>query len=74
MFEAADVRVRRAAPDDAQAIGAVFDAAVRAGWGYLGVLADQRMFGPQDWDQLVADHQPPDVLLVATDPQGRVLG
>jgi hypothetical protein len=28
------------------------------------------MFTPQDWDQLVVDHAPPNALLVATDPSG----
>ena len=69
-----DVEVRRATADDAQAIGVVFDAAVRAGWTYLGELAQRPMFAPEDWDQLVADHAPPRVLLVATDRAGRVLG
>ncbi len=36
-----EVEVRRATTDDAQAIGAVFDAAVRAGWTYLGELAQK---------------------------------
>jgi hypothetical protein len=40
--------VRRATADDAQAIGTVFDAAVRAGWTYLGKLAEQPMFAPND--------------------------
>jgi ribosomal protein S18 acetylase RimI-like enzyme len=52
----------------------VFDAAVRAGWTYLGALAEKPMFRPADWDRLVADHAPPNVLLVATDQAGRVLG
>src|SRR6266568_333714 len=69
-----EVEVRRATADDAQAIGAVFDAAVRAGWTYLGELAQKPMFAPQDWDQLIADHAPPNVLLVATDRAGQVLG
>lgn len=73
-FESLDVEVRQASADDAQPIGAVFDAAVRAGWGYLGELAERPMFAPEDWDQLVADHAPPNVLLVATDQAGRVLG
>jgi hypothetical protein len=68
------VQVRRATAEDAQAIGAVFDAAVRAGWTYLGELAQQPMFAPEDWDRLVADHAPPNVLLAATDQAGRVLG
>src|SRR6266581_2476957 len=69
-----EVEVRRATADDAHAIGAVFDAAVRAGWTYLGELAHKPMFAPADWDQLVADHGPPKVLLVATDPAGQVVG
>ncbi|MGH2745248.1 MAG: GNAT family N-acetyltransferase [Thermoleophilaceae bacterium] len=32
------------------------------------------MFAREDWDQLVADHAPPNVLLVATHQAGRVLG
>ena len=69
-----EVEVRRATADDAQPIGAVFDAAVQAGWTYLGELADKPMFAPQDWDQLVADYGPPKVLLVATGRAGRVVG
>jgi hypothetical protein len=68
---AAVYEVRRANADDAQAIGAVFDAAVRAGWTYLGELGEKPMFAPEDWHRLVADHAPPNVLLVATDPAGR---
>ena len=60
-------------PPDAPAIGAVFDAAVRAGWTYLGDLAAEPMFGTQDWEQLVAAHEPPNVLLVAVDETG-ILG
>jgi GNAT superfamily N-acetyltransferase len=69
-----DIEVRRATADDAQAIGAVFDAAVRAGWTFLGDAVDEPLFGPQDWEQLVADHAPPNVLLVATDRAESVLG
>src|SRR5437879_6018649 len=58
----ARIRLRAAAPADASAIAAVFDAAVRAGWTYLGELIAEPMFTPQDWDQLVADHVPPNVL------------
>jgi ribosomal protein S18 acetylase RimI-like enzyme len=68
------IQVRRAAAADAQAIGAVFDAAVRAGWTYLGELIDRPMFTPADWDRLVAEHAAPSVLLVATDPDGDVVG
>jgi GNAT superfamily N-acetyltransferase len=73
-FEPSQLVVRRATAEDAPAIGAVFDAAVRAGWGYLGDLAQQPMFAPEDWDQLVADHAPPNVLLVGIDQAGTVLG
>ena len=68
------INLRRATAGDAQAIGAVFDAAVRVGWTYLGELAQQPMFSPEDWERLVADHAPPNVLLVATDESDRVVG
>ncbi len=68
------VPLRVATIDAAQAIGAVFDAAVRAGWTYLGELAEKPMFAPADWERLVADHAPPNVLLVATDGAGQVVG
>ena len=32
------------------------------------------MFTSQDWEQLVADHQPPNVLLIAVDETGSVVG
>jgi ribosomal protein S18 acetylase RimI-like enzyme len=66
--------LRRAVAADAPAIGAVFDAAVRAGWTFLGELARRPMFTAQHWDHLVIDHAPPDALLVATDAAGDVLG
>ncbi|WP_298256920.1 GNAT family N-acetyltransferase [Bradyrhizobium sp.] len=66
--------IRRAAPDDAQAIGAVFDAAVREGWKYLGELAARPMFPPQEWDEEVAKHAPPNALLVATNEADRLIG
>jgi len=68
------IRLRQAAASDAQAIGAVFDAAVRVGWTYLGDLATEPMFSAADWDKDVADHAPPNVLLVATDEGDRVVG
>jgi ribosomal protein S18 acetylase RimI-like enzyme len=70
----AGIRLRQAVASDAQAIGAVFDAAVREGWGYLGELASQPMFSAAEWDKDVADHAPPNVLLVATDEGDRVIG
>lgn len=68
------ITLRRAVPADATAIGAVFDNAVRAGWTYLPGLADEPMFTPRDWDNLVADHAPPNTLLVAVDPRDGVIG
>jgi ribosomal protein S18 acetylase RimI-like enzyme len=68
------ITLRRAAREDAPAIGAVFDAAVQAGWTYLGDLVAEPMFTPQDWDRLVAEHLPPNVLMVAVDETDRVVG
>ena len=62
-----EITLREASAADAAAIGIVFDAAVRAGWTYLGDAALEPMFTPKDWDQLVAEHQPPNLLLVAVD-------
>src|SRR5256885_12289315 len=68
------IRLRQAVASDAQAIGAVFDAAVREGWGYLGELAREPMFTAAEWDKDVADHAPPNLMLVATDDGDRVIG
>jgi ribosomal protein S18 acetylase RimI-like enzyme len=68
------ISLRRAVPTDAPAIGAVFDAATRAAWTYLGELAAEPTFTARDWDQLVADHAPPKILLVACDETGLVDG
>jgi ribosomal protein S18 acetylase RimI-like enzyme len=68
------VSLRRATADDAGRIGAVFDAAVRQGWAYLGEIVLRPLFEPAHWDKLVADHAPPDALLVAEDPEGRMAG
>jgi ribosomal protein S18 acetylase RimI-like enzyme len=66
--------IRRAVPGDAQKIGAVFDAAVREGWTYLGDLARESMFPPEEWDKLVVEHAPPNSLLVAIDELNNVVG
>lgn len=66
--------IRPAVAADAAAIGAVFDAAVRVGWTYLGELVQKPMFTSEVWDQLVADHQPPNVLLVADHKTDGVVG
>ena len=63
----ATIAIRPASAADARAIGAVFDAAVRAGWTYLGELAQEPMFGLEEWEREVAAHAPPNVLLVASD-------
>jgi GNAT superfamily N-acetyltransferase len=68
------VVVRRAVPADAAAIGAVFDAATRAGWAYLGELAAEPMFTRADWDRLVANHAPPKILVVAVQGAEGVVG
>ena len=68
------VTIRRATAADARAIGAVFDAAVRAGWTYFGELAQTPMFEPEEWDREVADHEPPNILLVATGATRGILG
>ena len=59
------ISIREAAAVDAQAIGTVFDAAVRKGWTYLGDLARQPMFPAQEWDRVIVDHASPNRLLVA---------
>jgi ribosomal protein S18 acetylase RimI-like enzyme len=66
--------IRPAVASDAEGIGAVFNAAVRDGWTYLGALAREPMFPPEEWDKLVIEHAPPNVLLVALDEPGDVIG
>jgi ribosomal protein S18 acetylase RimI-like enzyme len=68
------VSIRHAVAGDARSIGAVFDAAVRDGWTYLGELAREPMFPPDEWDKLVIEHEPPNALLVAIDEPGIVVG
>jgi ribosomal protein S18 acetylase RimI-like enzyme len=74
MASAEGITLRPAVQSDAPAIGAVFDAAVRVSWSYLGDLAARSMFTPQAWEQLVSDHQPPNALLVAVDDTDGVVG
>ena len=66
--------IRPAVASDAQKIGVVFDAAVREGWTYLGDLAQEPMFPADEWDKLVAEHAPPNVLLVAIDELHEIVG
>ncbi len=61
------ISIRPALASDAQPIGAVFDAAVREGWTFLGDVARESMFPPDEWEKTVADHASPNVLLVAVD-------
>ena len=68
------VELRRGTADDAQAIGAVFDSAVRDGWTFLGDQAKRPMFSAKHWDGLVAEHAPPNALLVAIDDEHNVVG
>jgi GNAT superfamily N-acetyltransferase len=72
--EPSQIRLRPAVAADAQAVGAIFDAAVRVGWTYLGEVVESPMFPPEEWDSDVAAHQGPDVMLVAVDPDERLVG
>lgn len=73
-WTAEGITLRPAVQADAPAIGAVFDCAVRVSWTYLGDLVADPMFTPQDWEQLVSDHQPSNALLVAVDKTDGVVG
>src|SRR5215467_4114863 len=68
------ITIRRARAKDAHSIGAVFDAAVREGWKYMGELAERPMFPPEEWDNLIIEHAPPNVLLVAINESNQVAG
>jgi ribosomal protein S18 acetylase RimI-like enzyme len=68
------VSIRPAVAGDAQKIGETFDAAVREGWTYLGELARKPMFPPDEWDKLIVEHAPPNLLLVAIPESGDVIG
>jgi ribosomal protein S18 acetylase RimI-like enzyme len=52
----------------------VFDAAVRAGWNYMGDLAKSSMFTLAEWEQDIADHAPPNLMLVAETQTDGVVG
>jgi hypothetical protein len=68
------ITIRRAGADDAQRIGGVFNAAVPEEWTYLGELASRPMFAPEEWNKLVIEHAPPNVLLVAVNECDHVIG
>jgi ribosomal protein S18 acetylase RimI-like enzyme len=70
-----NLRLRNAGPHDSHQIAAVFDAAVREAWPWLGLTAQRALFTDDEWSQLVADHAPPNILLVAeSDEHDSVLG
>lgn len=70
----AGVTLRRAVTGDALEIGGVFDSAVRQGWTYLGNLVCEPMFTLQEWEQTIADHASPNLLLVAVDHGNSIVG
>jgi ribosomal protein S18 acetylase RimI-like enzyme len=72
--EKSGIAIRRAVATDAKEIGAVFDAAVAEGWTYLGELASTPMFPPEEWDKVVAEHAPPNALLVAVNESYDLVG
>jgi len=69
-----EIQLRPAVAADAPAIGAVFDAAVREGWAYLGDVVQEPLFTPQHWEERVAEYAAPNALVVATDAEGSILG
>lgn len=69
-----EIVLRRAVAADARGVGAVFDAAVLRGWSYLGNIIREPMFTAQEWEQLVADLDAPNLLLVAVDRMGSIVG
>jgi GNAT superfamily N-acetyltransferase len=74
MNEPAGIVLRPATAGDAPAISAVFDAAVREAWAYLGERVERPLYPPSYWEKLVKDHAPPNGLLVAADETGRIAG
>jgi ribosomal protein S18 acetylase RimI-like enzyme len=66
--------IRRAVAADAPAIGAIFDAAVKVAWTYMGEIVQEPMFGPEEWEDDVAQHAPPNAMLVAVDDRDEVVG
>jgi hypothetical protein len=68
------IAIRHAVAADAQKIGAVFNSAVSKGWQYLGELAREPMFPPEEWDKVVTEHAPPNALLVAVKESDEIVG
>jgi ribosomal protein S18 acetylase RimI-like enzyme len=73
-MSSADVTIRRAGPNDADAVRAVFDAAVAQGWTHLGGLEREPLFDGAQWGELVTAHLGDDVLLLAVDAVDHILG
>ena len=67
LLEHASTSVRRAVAHDAPALARIFDAAVRQSWNYLGLAIEEPLFSADNWTRLVADHAPPNLLLIAED-------
>jgi GNAT superfamily N-acetyltransferase len=68
------ITLRRARREDAPAIGAVFDAAVRVGWAYLGEPVHSPLYPAAHWDDVVAEHTEPNALVVAEQPEHGITG
>jgi hypothetical protein len=68
------ISIQAAVADDAQKIGAVFNAAVQQEWTYLGEIAREPMFPPDEWGRVVSEHASPNLLLVALDEASNVVG
>jgi GNAT superfamily N-acetyltransferase len=61
------MRLRRTVASDAPALARIFDAAVRRWWTYLGPAVQEPLFSSDDWNRLVAEQAPPNLLLIAED-------
>jgi GNAT superfamily N-acetyltransferase len=71
--DAPAVTVRRAEPGDARSLAAVFEASASAAWTFLGPR-EGPILPASFWEEAVADYDPPDALLVATEPEHGVAG
>lgn len=73
-YATSGVALRRARTNDAPVIAAVFDAAVRTGWSYLGEGVQTPMFTLKEWEETLMAYAEPHAFLVATDVADTVLG
>jgi ribosomal protein S18 acetylase RimI-like enzyme len=71
--EAPALTVRRAAPDDARSLAAVFEASAGDAWTFLGPR-EGPILPASYWDEAVTGYDRPDALLVATEPGHGVAG